>query len=136
MVGYLGFYHFLLPFLLLFLPLIHLLLHPTSSPPPTAFPFSLFLLLSPFFSSFLPPLPPSPPSSSSFPSPSSYPPALLPSFPSCPLAIRHLLYARFMTHFLYDIGLVSVREPFQKLLTLVTKIYESVSRDSKKDFHD
>lgn len=32
-------------------------------------------------------------------------------------AILHLLYARFFTKVLYDLGLVSVQEPFQNLLT-------------------
>ena len=91
------------------LPFIHLFLHPPS----------------PSFSSssFLPFPPPSPP-------PRLPPSLFLPPFPSCPSAVHHLLYARFVTHFLYDIGLVSVREPFQKVLTQVTKIYESVSRRS------
>ncbi|ATZ16604.1 leucyl-tRNA synthetase [Entomoplasma freundtii] len=30
-------------------------------------------------------------------------------------AVGHLLYARFWTHVLYDLGLVSVKEPFQRL---------------------
>ena len=32
-------------------------------------------------------------------------------------AVLHLLYARFMTKFLYDIGLSSVEEPFQRMFT-------------------
>ena len=32
-------------------------------------------------------------------------------------AVLHLLYARFITKFLYDIGLSSVEEPFQRLFT-------------------
>ncbi len=31
-------------------------------------------------------------------------------------AVGHLLYARFWTHFLYDLGLVPVKEPFRKLV--------------------
>ena len=34
-------------------------------------------------------------------------------------AILHLLYARFITYFLHDLGLVREREPFKKLLTQV-----------------
>jgi len=32
-------------------------------------------------------------------------------------AIMHLYYARFINHFLHDIGLVPTREPFVNLLT-------------------
>ena len=34
-------------------------------------------------------------------------------------AILHLLYARFVTHFLHDQGFLSHKEPFQKLLAQV-----------------
>lgn len=30
-------------------------------------------------------------------------------------AVGHLLYARFWTHFLYDLGIINVKEPFQRL---------------------
>ena len=32
-------------------------------------------------------------------------------------AVLHLLYARFWHKFLYDLGVVPTKEPFQKLLT-------------------
>ena len=35
------------------------------------------------------------------------------------VATLHLLYARFIAHFLCKIGLVRTREPFQKLLSQV-----------------
>ena len=39
---------------------------------------------------------------------------------SCiPPAIFHLLYARFINHFLFDLGLVPEKEPFKKLLAQV-----------------
>ena len=42
-------------------------------------------------------------------------------WPRCPLsfctAIMHLLYARFISHFLHDQGLVAHKEPFARLLT-------------------
>ena len=34
-------------------------------------------------------------------------------------AVLHLLYARFITHFLADIGLLECKEPFKKLLAQV-----------------
>ena len=34
-------------------------------------------------------------------------------------AILHLLYARFITHFLYSIGMVPEKEPFKQLVTQV-----------------
>ena len=37
----------------------------------------------------------------------------------CVAAILHLLYARFITHFLHDQGFLSHKEPFQKLLAQV-----------------
>ena len=37
----------------------------------------------------------------------------------CVAAILHLLYARFVTHFLHDQGFLSHKEPFQKLLAQV-----------------
>ena len=42
----------------------------------------------------------------------------------CVAAILHLLYARFITHFLHDQGFLSHKEPFQKLLAQVhTRTY-------------
>ena len=38
-------------------------------------------------------------------------------------AILHLLYARFITHFLHDQGFLSHKEPFQKLLAQVLPLY-------------
>lgn len=34
-------------------------------------------------------------------------------------AVLHLLYARFINHFLFDLGLVPEKEPFKKLLAQV-----------------
>uniref|UniRef100_A0A1X7TRI3 leucine--tRNA ligase n=1 Tax=Amphimedon queenslandica TaxID=400682 RepID=A0A1X7TRI3_AMPQE len=36
-------------------------------------------------------------------------------------AVLHLLYSRFIMHFLYDIGVVPVKEPFEKLITQAQK---------------
>jgi len=45
-------------------------------------------------------------------------------------AVLHLLYARFITKFLYDIGLSSVEEPFQRLFTqgMLTKDGAAMSK--------
>ena len=39
-----------------------------------------------------------------------------------PAAILHLLYARFITHFLWDLGLVPEKEPFKRLLAQVSAL--------------
>ena len=46
-------------------------------------------------------------------------------------AVGHLLYARFFTKFLYDIGLVSVKEPFTKLFNQGMILGPDHSRMSK-----
>jgi leucyl-tRNA synthetase len=46
-------------------------------------------------------------------------------------AVGHLLYARFWTKFLYDIGLVSVKEPFNKLFNQGMILGEDHAKMSK-----
>lgn len=46
-------------------------------------------------------------------------------------AVGHLLYARFWTKFLYDLGLVSVKEPFTKLFNQGMILGEDHSKMSK-----
>ena len=46
-------------------------------------------------------------------------------------ATGHLLYARFWTHFLYDLGLVTVKEPFAKLINQGMILGENMEKMSK-----
>ncbi|MCC6932602.1 MAG: leucine--tRNA ligase [Deltaproteobacteria bacterium] len=46
-------------------------------------------------------------------------------------AVLHLLYARFWHHMLYDLGLVSTREPFQKLVNQGMILGEDMQKMSK-----
>lgn len=48
-------------------------------------------------------------------------------------AVGHLLYARFWTHFLYDLGLVPVPEPFQRLVNQGMILGRSIVIYKKKD---
>ncbi len=50
-------------------------------------------------------------------------------------AVLHLLYARFWHKVLYDIGLVSTKEPFQKLLNQGTILAESFQDDAGKYYY-
>jgi leucyl-tRNA synthetase len=53
-------------------------------------------------------------------------------------AILHLLYARFWTKVMRDLGLVKVDEPFSKLLTqgmVLNQIYYSRNEKGGKDYH-
>jgi leucyl-tRNA synthetase len=47
-------------------------------------------------------------------------------------ATRHLIYARFWHKFLYDIGVVSTKEPFQKLLHVGLVMAEDGTKISKR----
>ncbi len=48
-------------------------------------------------------------------------------------AVGHLLYARFWTHFLHDLGLVPVREPFRRLVNQGMILGRSILIHKKKD---
>lgn len=48
-------------------------------------------------------------------------------------AVGHLLYARFWTHFLYDIGVSPVKEPFQKLVNQGMILGRSIVIYRRKD---
>lgn len=48
-------------------------------------------------------------------------------------AVGHLLYARFWTHFLYDIGISPVQEPFQKLVNQGMILGRSIVIYKRKD---